>query len=110
MNDLPIIPEKRYFTIGEVSALCDVKPHVLRYWEQEFPQLQPTKRTGSRRYYQRKDILIARQIRTLLYDEGYTISGARKQLAPDPNHGSNIQNVIRRSIEELKELLTLLTV
>lgn len=77
---LPEIPSKRYFTIGEVSELCDVKPHVLRYWEQEFPQLKPVKRRGNRRYYQRQDVLIIRSIRSLLYEQGYTIGGARLQL------------------------------
>ena len=79
-DDLPPIPGKRYFTIGEVSELCAVKPHVLRYWEQEFPQLKPVKRRGNRRYYQRQDVLIIRQIRSLLYEEGFTISGARNRL------------------------------
>ena len=78
-NELPVIPGKRYFTIGEVAELCDVKPHVLRYWEQEFPQLKPVKRRGNRRYYQRHDVLLIRQIRSLLlYDEGFTIGGARQ--------------------------------
>src|SRR5471030_1074362 len=79
-SELPPIPGKRYFTIGEVSELCGVKPHVLRYWQQEFPQLKPAKRRGNRRYYQREDVLVVRDIRNLLYDEGYTISGARLQL------------------------------
>ena len=79
-DDLPPIPGKRYFTIGEVSELCAVKPHVLRYWEQEFPQLKPVKRRGNRRYYQRQDVLIIRQIRSLLYEEGFTIAGAKKRL------------------------------
>ena len=79
-NRLPLIPDKRYFTIGEVSELCAVKPHVLRYWEQEFSLLRPSKRKGSRRYYQRRDILVIRKIRELLYDKGFTISGARQQL------------------------------
>ena len=82
-DELPPIPGKRYFTIGEVSDLCAVKPHVLRYWEQEFPQLKPVKRRGNRRYYQRQDVLIIRQIRSLLYDEGFTIGGARQRLEPD---------------------------
>ncbi len=77
---LPAIPEKRYFAIGEVSDLCQVKPHVLRYWEQEFPQLKPVKRRGNRRYYKYHDVEIVRQIRSLLYEEGFTIGGARKQL------------------------------
>lgn len=82
-NDLPEIPAKRYFTIGEVSELCAVKPHVLRYWEQEFPQLKPVKRRGNRRYYQRQDVLIIRQIRSLLYEQGFTIGGARLQLTTE---------------------------
>ena len=79
-KDLPLIPAKRYFTIGEVSDLCDVKPHVLRYWEQEFTQLRPMKRRGNRRYYQHHEVLMIRRIRDLLYDEGFTISGARNKL------------------------------
>src|SRR5258707_10467555 len=79
-NDLPPIPGKRYFTIGEVSDLCGVKPHVLRYWEQEFPQLKPVKRRGNRRYYQRQDVLIIRQIRSLLYEQGFTIGGVPNRL------------------------------
>jgi DNA-binding transcriptional MerR regulator len=78
--ELPPIPAKRYFTIGEVSDLCAVKPHVLRYWEQEFSQLKPLKRRGNRRYYQHHEVLLIRSIRGLLYDQGFTISGARSQL------------------------------
>ena len=77
---LPPIPAKRYFTIGEVSDLCGVKPHVLRYWEQEFTQLKPVKRRGNRRYYQHHEVLLIRRIRDLLYDQGFTISGARNRL------------------------------
>ncbi|MFT3758768.1 MerR family transcriptional regulator [Thauera sp.] len=77
---LPPIPAKRYFTIGEVSELCGVKPHVLRYWEQEFTQLKPVKRRGNRRYYQHHEVLLVRRIRELLYQEGFTISGARNRL------------------------------
>ena len=77
---LPAIPAKRYFTIGEVSDLCGVKPHVLRYWEQEFTQLRPMKRRGNRRYYQHHEVLMIRRIRDLLYDQGFTISGARNKL------------------------------
>jgi len=77
---LPPIPAKRYFTIGEVSELCGVKPHVLRYWEQEFTQLKPVKRRGNRRYYQHHEVLLIRRIRDLLYDQGFTISGARNRL------------------------------
>ena len=79
-KSLPPIPVKRYFTIGEVSELCDVKPHVLRYWEQEFTQLKPMKRRGNRRYYQHHEVLMIRRIRDLLYDQGFTISGARNKL------------------------------
>src|SRR5881394_1998149 len=79
--ELPPIPAKRYFTIGEVSDLCAVKPHVLRYWEQEFAQLKPVKRRGNRRYYQHHEVLLIRRIRDLLYEQGFTISGARNQLA-----------------------------
>jgi len=77
---LPVIPAKRYFTIGEVGDLCGVKPHVLRYWEQEFSQLRPMKRRGNRRYYQHHEVLMIRRIRELLYDQGFTISGARNKL------------------------------
>ena len=77
---LPTIPTKRYFTIGEVSELCAVKPHVLRYWEQEFTQLKPLKRGGNRRYYQRHEVLLVRRIRQLLYEEGFTVAGARNRL------------------------------
>jgi DNA-binding transcriptional MerR regulator len=79
-EELPPIPAKRYFTIGEVSELCGVKPHVLRYWEQEFNQLKPVKRRGNRRYYQHHEVLLVRRIRELLYSEGFTISGARNRL------------------------------
>ena len=80
MAALPPIPAKRYFTIGEVSELCGVKPHVLRYWEQEFTQLKPVKRRGNRRYYQHHEVLLIRRIRELLYEQGFTISGARNKL------------------------------
>jgi len=79
-DSLPPIPAKRYFTIGEVSELCGVKPHVLRYWEQEFTQLRPVKRRGNRRYYQHHEVLLIRRIRELLYEQGFTISGARNRL------------------------------
>lgn len=81
---LPEIPRKRYFAIGEVSELCDVKPHVLRYWEQEFPQLKPVKRRGNRRYYQQDDVQMVRRIRSLLYEQGFTIGGARQRLKEMP--------------------------
>jgi DNA-binding transcriptional MerR regulator len=80
-KELPPIPTKRYFTIGEVGELCTVKPHVLRYWEQEFPQLKPVKRRGNRRYYQREDVLLIRQIKSLLYEQGFTIGGARQRMS-----------------------------
>src|SRR5256885_16646963 len=89
---LPAIPGKRYFTIGEVSELCGVKPHVLRYWEQEFPQLKPVKRRGNRRYYQRQDVLVIRQIRSLLYDQGFTIGGARNKLTGEEARTDVTQN------------------
>src|SRR5438445_3675143 len=82
--DLPPIPAKRYFTIGEVSDLCAVKPHVLRYWEQEFTQLKPVKRRGNRRYYQHHEVLLIRRIRDLLYEQGFTINGARHRLDTEP--------------------------
>lgn len=84
-NPLPMIPDKLYFTIGEVGRLCNLRPHVLRYWEQEFPMLNPSKRRGNRRYYQRKDVLLIRKIKDLLYTQGYTIEGARSQLASEAN-------------------------
>ena len=90
-NELPAIPAKRYFTIGEVSDLCGVKPHVLRYWEQEFTQLKPLKRRGNRRYYQHHEVLLIRRIRELLYEHGFTINGARNRLdesAPLPKAGA----------------------
>ena len=107
---LPPIPAKRYFTIGEVSELCGVKPHVLRYWEQEFPQLKPVKRRGNRRYYQRQDVITIRQIRSLLYDEGFTIGGARNRLEGDEAREDNTQSrqVIRQVRAELEELLRIL--
>jgi DNA-binding transcriptional MerR regulator len=125
---LPEIPSKRYFTIGEVSELCDVKPHVLRYWEQEFPQLKPVKRRGNRRYYQRQDVMIIRTIRSLLYEQGYTIGGARLQLTetrqPEREElqveatvpalslmgsGDGIFSVVLRDmIQELEQVATLL--
>ena len=88
-SPLPPIPAKRYFTIGEVSELCGVKAHVLRYWEQEFTQLKPLKRRGNRRYYQHHEVLLVRRIRELLYDQGYTIHGARIQLSHPNGNGAN---------------------
>lgn len=109
-DELPTIPGKRYFTIGEVSELCAVKPHVLRYWEQEFPQLKPVKRRGNRRYYQRDDVMTIRQIRALLYDQGYTIGGARQQMQVDEDGNEVLSHdqVIAKMITELESLLVLL--
>jgi DNA-binding transcriptional MerR regulator len=107
-NELPAIPGKRYFTIGEVSELCAVKPHVLRYWEQEFPQLKPVKRRGNRRYYQREDVLTIRQIRSLLYEQGYTIGGARQRMTDEGDEdvsGAETQAFVQETIRELEELL-----
>ncbi|TNC82729.1 MAG: MerR family transcriptional regulator [Oleiphilus sp.] len=108
--ELPAIPGKRYFTIGEVSELCGVKAHVLRYWEQEFPQLSPVKRRGNRRYYQRQDVLTIRQIRSLLYDQGYTIGGAKQKLSSDDSEGEVTKNsqLIKQMIAELEEVLAVL--
>ncbi len=113
---LPAIPAKRYFTIGEVSELCGVKAHVLRYWEQEFTQLKPVKRGGNRRYYQHHEVLLIRRIRELLYEEGFTISGARSRL--DQQHLESRQTettavteVVHRDIHmrgELQDILSLL--
>ncbi len=110
-TELPAIPGKRYFTIGEVSELCQVKPHVLRYWEQEFPQLKPVKRRGNRRYYQREDVLTIRQIRGLLYDQGYTIGGARQRMTDEADGVTPVemQAVIKETIEELEDVLKVLT-
>jgi DNA-binding transcriptional MerR regulator len=88
-TELPAIPAKRYFTIGEVSELCGVKPHVLRYWEQEFTQLKPLKRRGNRRYYQHHEVLLIRRIRELLYEHGFTINGARNRLE-EPGHSASM--------------------
>ena len=120
--DLPPIPAKRYFTIGEVSELCGVKPHVLRYWEQEFTQLKPVKRRGNRRYYQHHEVLLIRRIRELLYEEGFTISGARNRLdhslSGDDRHdngarlaraaaanGATDNSALKRELRELLETL-----
>ena len=109
-DELPPIPGKRYFTIGEVSDLCAVKPHVLRYWEQEFPQLKPVKRRGNRRYYQRQDVLIIRQIRSLLYDEGFTIGGARQRLTGESAKSdvTQSQQIIKQIRMELEQVLKIL--
>ncbi|OGA43450.1 MAG: MerR family transcriptional regulator [Betaproteobacteria bacterium RIFCSPLOWO2_12_FULL_62_13] len=109
---LPPIPAKRYFTIGEVSELCGVKPHVLRYWEQEFTQLKPVKRRGNRRYYQHHEVLLIRRIRELLYDQGFTISGARNrldELVAEPAKPARPAraglNFVRKEIRSVIELL-----
>ena len=122
-SDLPAIPAKRYFTIGEVSDLCAVKPHVLRYWEQEFTQLKPVKRRGNRRYYQHHEVLLIRRIRDLLYEQGFTINGARHRLESEAlgdepatnSDGSGNRPMranaalssaqIRQVIEEIRQLL-----
>ena len=121
--ELPPIPAKRYFTIGEVSDLCAVKPHVLRYWEQEFTQLKPVKRRGNRRYYQHHEVLLIRRIRDLLYEQGFTINGARNRLesdalapspdaaseprpAPDARRSTSLSpDQLRQVIEEIRDLL-----
>ncbi len=111
--ELPPIPGKRYFTIGEVSDLCAVKPHVLRYWEQEFPQLKPTKRRGNRRYYQQQDVLMVRRIRSLLYEQGFTILGARQRLSnadepqakPVASPRRSELSQLRQELEQVLELL-----
>jgi DNA-binding transcriptional MerR regulator len=120
---LPPIPAKRYFTIGEVSELCGVKPHVLRYWEQEFTQLKPVKRRGNRRYYQHHEVLLIRRIRELLYEQGFTISGARNRLdtrlvdddgtpavkestrAPVAAKGAMMPGLLRKELSDIVELL-----
>ena len=114
---LPPIPAKRYFTIGEVSELCGVKPHVLRYWEQEFTQLKPVKRRGNRRYYQHHEVLLIRRIRELLYEQGFTISGARNKLdarvlsdsSPATSGEQSVPDLsnVRRELEQIRALLTL---
>ena len=109
-DELPAIPGKRYFTIGEVSDLCGVKPHVLRYWEQEFPQLKPVKRRGNRRYYQRQDVLMIRQIRSLLYEQGFTIGGARQRRQGDSAKSdvTQGQQIIKQLRVELEQVLKIL--
>jgi DNA-binding transcriptional MerR regulator len=120
-DSLPPIPAKRYFTIGEVSELCGVKPHVLRYWEQEFTQLRPVKRRGNRRYYQHHEVLLIRRIRELLYEQGFTISGARNRLdeslsssparsAPSASRSTDGRNVSLNNLkQELKNVIDLLS-
>lgn len=103
-NSLPAIPAKRYFTIGEVSELCAVKPHILRYWEQEFSQLKPVKRRGNRRYYQHHEVLLIRRIRDLLYDQGFTIAGARNRLAKGTEGTHDPESAVRLSSDELHSI------
>ena len=105
-DQLPPIPPKRYFAIGEVSELCAVKPHVLRYWEREFKQLHPVKRRGNRRYYQPRDVIMVRRIRELLYDQGFTIDGARQRLTGKQGAEEQAQSrlVVRQMIAELEDL------
>lgn len=107
VTTLPSIPSKRYFTIGEVSELCGVKPHVLRYWEQEFSQLRPIKRRGNRRYYQHHEVLLVRRIRDLLYEQGFTISGARQQLVSNPKNQETMESVFdpRSAVGESDETI-----
>ena len=107
---LPSIPAKRYFTIGEVSDLCGVKPYVLRYWEQEFTQLKPMKRRGNRRYYQHHEVLLIRRIRDLLYEQGYTIGGARLRLEGEgaKQESALSSQIIKQVRMELEEVLQLL--
>ena len=106
-NQLPAIPGKRYFTIGEVSDLCGVKTHVLRYWEQEFPDLSPVKRRGNRRYYQRQDVVLIRQIRSLLHEQGFTIGGARQRLDGETTKQemTPYKQLVNQTIGELEDLL-----
>jgi DNA-binding transcriptional MerR regulator len=107
-KDLPSIPDKRYFTISEVSHLCSVKAYVLRYWEQEFAQLRPVKRRGNRRYYQQQDILLVRQIKKLLYEDGFTIEGARSQLTNTSqpiSQSVKVNEMIKKVIAELETVL-----
>lgn len=115
-SELPAIPAKRYFTIGEVSELCGVKAHVLRYWEQEFTQLKPVKRRGNRRYYQHHEVVLIRRIRQLLYEEGFTISGARGRLDNMDLEREEVQQELTTSTnmfafrKELREIISLLQV
>ncbi|MDA8561791.1 MerR family transcriptional regulator [Gammaproteobacteria bacterium] len=106
-NGLPLIPDKRYFAIGEVSELCGVKSYILRYWEQEFPQLKPNKRRGNRRYYQYKDVLVIRQIRKLLYQDGFTIDGARSQLSGQYSVKNlvEINSIVAQVVSDLESVL-----
>ena len=109
-QDLPVIPSKKYFTIGEVSSLCLVKPHVLRYWEAEFPQLKPVKRAGNRRYYQHDEVLLVRRIKNLLYEQGYTIGGAKLKMAERnssiaKDHPSAKSNLLAEVLKDLDHVI-----
>jgi DNA-binding transcriptional MerR regulator len=112
-SDLPLIPEKLYFTIGEVGTLCNLRPHVLRYWEQEFALLSPSKRRGNRRYYQRKDVLLIREIKALLYEQGYTIEGARLQLSGEATRSDDKplknKSIVENTVSKLEAVLEDLT-
>jgi DNA-binding transcriptional MerR regulator len=114
MSNLPIIPNKLYFTISEVAKLCEIKPHVLRYWEQEFPSLKPIKRRGNRRYYQHKDIVLVRYIQHLLHEEGFTIEGAKAKLAKNNEQSdetgfktkvflNNLLNNLQQLVSDIEE-------
>src|SRR5690625_150727 len=109
-DELPVIPGKRYFTIGEVSELCAVKPHVLRYWEQEVPQLKPVKRRGNRRYYQRQDVLTIRQIRALLYEQGFTIRSARQRVESEGGQrdASQFRQMVSKMIASAEQTVEVL--
>ena len=107
-QQLPSIPGKRYFTISETSGLCEVKPHVLRYWEQEFSQLKPIKRRGNRRYYQRHDVLLIRQIKELLYDSGYTILGAKQKLNEDESSKQLKKSKLKEIETDIEDLIDIL--
>jgi len=108
-SDVSELPDKRYFTIGEISELCDVKPHVLRYWEQEFPQLKPVKRRGNRRYYQRRDFVLIQRIQGLLYEQGYTIGGARQKLALAGNKNTSATKSANNVVQDQKKTALLVT-
>ena len=107
-QQLPSIPGKRYFTISETSGLCEVKPHVLRYWEQEFSQLKPIKRRGNRRYYQRHDVLLIRQIKELLYESGYTILGAKQKLNAEEISKQSKNSALKEIEQEVQILIDIL--
>jgi DNA-binding transcriptional MerR regulator len=113
-RELPPIPNKIYFTIGEISNLCDLDTHVLRYWEQEFTQLKPLRRRGNRRYYQQKEVLLVRQIRSLLYEQGYTIEGAKAQLAnininrsavPDNDSNGDVKSLLNKVTSSIEQII-----